>query len=154
MDQEFRSKNINKTRNYFLDEIEQNELMSEKHKKDCTNLNFIEHVLTLVSTIAGCISISPLASSIGIPIGIRSSAVGLKIPAIAAGIKKYTLIIKKTKKKIDKIVLLAKSKLTNIEVLVSKALIDSNIIHEQFVLISNVLKQFDNMKKEIKNLKT
>ena len=31
MTQEFRLKNIDETRNYFLEEIEQNELMSKKH---------------------------------------------------------------------------------------------------------------------------
>ena len=48
-------------------------------------------------------------------------------------------------------VLLAKSKLNNIEVLISKALIDSNISHDEFVLINNVLKEFYDMKEEIKN---
>ena len=33
--QEFRSKNVDKTRNYFLEEIDQNELISNKHKKVC-----------------------------------------------------------------------------------------------------------------------
>ena len=32
--QEFRFKNIEETRNYFIKEIDQNELMSNKHKKD------------------------------------------------------------------------------------------------------------------------
>ena len=59
----------------------------------------------------GCISISAFASLIGISIGITSSAIGLKLLAITAGIKKYKSIIKKKKKKHDKIVLLAKSKL-------------------------------------------
>ena len=40
--QEFRLKNINETRNDFLEEIEQNELMSKKYKKVCTTLNYIE----------------------------------------------------------------------------------------------------------------
>ena len=31
--QEFRLKNIDETRNYFIEEINQNELMSKKHKK-------------------------------------------------------------------------------------------------------------------------
>ena len=31
--QEFRLKNIDKTRNYFVEEIEENEMMSKKHKK-------------------------------------------------------------------------------------------------------------------------
>ena len=39
MSQEFRSKNINETRNYFLEEIKQNELMITKHKKVCITLN-------------------------------------------------------------------------------------------------------------------
>ena len=45
----------------------------------------------------------------------------------------------------------AKSKLNNIEVLISKFLIDSNIIHEEFVWTNNLLKEFDDMKEEIKN---
>ena len=53
-----------------------------------------EHFLTLASTITGCISISVFASLLGIPIGITNSAVGLKICAIAAGIKKYKSVIK------------------------------------------------------------
>ena len=91
---------------------------------------------------------------IGIPIGIKSSAIGLKLCAITAGIKKYKSIIKKKKKKHDKIVLLPKSKLNSIEVLISKALIDSIIRHDGFVLINNVLKEYNKMKEEIKNLKT
>ena len=50
--------------------------------------------------------------------------------------------------------LLAKSKLNSIEVLISKALIDSVISHDEFVLINNVLKEYDKMKEEIKNLNT
>ena len=87
------------------------------------------------------------------PIGITSSAIGLKMCAIAAGMKKYKSVIKKKKKKHDKIVLLTKSRLNNIEVLISKALIDSNISHDEFVLMSNVPKEY-NMKEEIKHLMT
>ena len=72
--------------------------MSAKHKKVFKILNYIEHFLILVSTIAGCISISVFSFSIGIPIGITSSAIGLKIYAITPGIKKYKSIIIKKKK--------------------------------------------------------
>ena len=152
--QEFRLKNIDETRNYFLEEIKQNELMSKKHKKVCTNLNYIVPFLILASTITGCTSISAFASLIGIPRGIMSSAIGLKICAITAGIKRYKSIIKKNKKKHDKIVLLAKSKLNSIKVLISKDLIDSVISHDEIVLINNVRKEYDKMKEEMKNLKT
>ena len=50
--------------------------------------------------------------------------------------------------------LLAKSKLNEIEVLISKALIDLNNSRDEFVLINNVLKEYNKMKGEIKNLKT
>ena len=50
--------------------------------------------------------------------------------------------------------MLAKSKLSSIEVLNSKSLIDSRISHNEFILINYVLKEYDDMKEEIKNLKT
>ena len=39
MNQGFRLKNIDETRNYFLKEIEENEAMSRKHKKSFYNSN-------------------------------------------------------------------------------------------------------------------
>ena len=51
----------------------------------------------------------------------------------------------------DKMVLQAKSKLNSIEVFISKALIDSNIIRDKFVLINKTLKEFYDIKEEIKN---
>ena len=47
--------------------------------------------------------------------------------------------------------MLTKSRLNNKQASISKALIDSNIIHDGFVLISNVLKEFYDMKEDIKN---
>ena len=63
--------------------------MSKKHQKVCTALNYIEHFLILASTITGCISLSVFSSLNGIIIVITSSAIGLRICAIASGIKKY-----------------------------------------------------------------
>ena len=131
--QEFRLKNIDEARSCFLQEIVQNELMSRKHKKVCTTLNYIEHFLILASTVTGCILIFAFAFLLSIPIGIASSAIGLKICAITARIKQYNSIIKKKKKKHGKVVLLAKSKLYSIEVLISKTLMDSVISYDGFV---------------------
>ena len=58
-------------RNYFIKEIDQNELIINKHSKVCVET----------------LSISAFASLLGIPIGITSSEIGLKICAITAGIK-------------------------------------------------------------------
>ena len=110
----------------------------KKYLKKKKVLNYIDHSLIVIFTIAGCVLIFSFASLVRIPIGIASSAVGLKICVITARIKNYKPIIKK-KKKHDKIVLSAKSKINSIEVLISKALTDSNISADEFVLINNVL---------------
>ena len=118
--QDFRLKNTGKTKKYFVEEIEQNELMSKKQN----NLNYIGQFFIFVYAVTTCISISAFASLLGIPIGITSSTIGSKFCAITAGTKRYKSTIKKMKKK-QKKVLLAKIKLSSIEVLISKALIDS-----------------------------
>ena len=87
-------------------------------------------MLILVSPVTGYVSASTFTSLVRVPVGITSSAVGLKICTITAGIQKNKLIIKKKKKKYDKIVLLEKDKLNTIEFLTSKALINSYISHD------------------------
>ena len=79
--------------------------MNKNYKKTCTYLNYVEHWLILVSTVTGCVSISACPSLVAIPLGITSSALGIKICAITAVIKKYKSIIKKKKKKHNKKVL-------------------------------------------------
>ena len=73
--QKVRLKNVDETRNYFLEKIEQVVLMSNKHKKVCTTLNYIEHFLILSTTVTGCISLSDFSSLFRILIGTTSSAI-------------------------------------------------------------------------------
>ena len=87
MNQEFSLKKIEEIRNYLIKEINQNELISKKHKKVCRVFNYIDHLLNVISTITGCVFIFVFASLVGVPIGIASSAIALKICAITAGIK-------------------------------------------------------------------
>ena len=82
-----------------------------------------------------------------------NSALGISVCAITAGIKKCKSIIKK-KKKHDKIVSSGKDKLNTIEVLISKASIDSYISHNEFISVNNVLREYYDMKKDIKNPET
>ena len=70
---EFQLSKINETRNYFLDEIKRNDLMSEKYKKTCKYLNYVEDLLILSSTISGSVSISAFGLLVGIPSGISKS---------------------------------------------------------------------------------
>ena len=59
--QEFRSKNTDKTRNDFIEKIEQNEFMSKKYKKVSKTLNYIYYFLLLSSVVSECVSISAFA---------------------------------------------------------------------------------------------
>ena len=107
--------------------------MSKKLKKICGVSNYIEDSLTAISAITGCVSVSAFASFFGIPIGITSSAIGLKVFVMSVGIKKQ---VDKEKKR-KRIMSQAKFKLNSIGVLISRALIDSNITHDEYVLINN-----------------
>ena len=49
--QECRLKNIDETSNYFTEKISQNKVMSKKYEKVCRVLNYIEHLLILISTV-------------------------------------------------------------------------------------------------------
>ena len=84
-----RLKNENETRNYFVEEIGRNELMSKKHKMISTTQNYIDYLFILACAVTGCISISTFASLLVIPIGITSFAISKPM-------------IKKKKKKNDK----------------------------------------------------
>ena len=101
-------------------------------------------MLIIDSTITDCVSISAFGLLVCVPVSITSSAVGLNICAIIAGVKKYKPIIKKKRKKYDKLVLLGKDKL-------NKSLIDSYVSHEEFVSVSNVLREYNEMKNVMKN---
>ena len=72
---EFRLRKIDETRDYVLDEIKHNNLISEIYKKTCKYLSYVEHLLILSSTVTGCVSISAFASLVCMPVGITSSVV-------------------------------------------------------------------------------
>ena len=79
--QEVKFKNIDETRDYLIEEMKQNELISKKHKKVCIVLNYVEHLVILVSTVTGSISISAFASLVRIPIGTENFAVEMEMLA-------------------------------------------------------------------------
>ena len=74
-------------------------IKNEKNKQTCKCLNYSGNLLIPSSTTTACVSISAFASLVCVPVGITSSAIGIKICAITAGIKKYISIIKT---KVDK----------------------------------------------------
>ena len=78
MNQEFKLKKIDKIRNYFSEEINQNELMSKKNKK------FVEFWIILITRLLQFLQLLdvfqflPFAFLVVSPIGIASSTIELK----------------------------------------------------------------------------
>ena len=82
--------------------------MSKKYNNVRRVLNYFEHFLVFISAVSGCFSISVFASLVGVPVGIASSTVELKICALNVGIKSYKSI--KIINQHDNMVLFAKKK--------------------------------------------
>ena len=64
---------------------------------------------------------------------------------------KHTSQLSRKKGKHDNIVLLAKNNLNAIKVLISQALSDSYISNGEFILLNYVIREYHEMKEEIKN---
>ena len=85
MNQKLKLKKIDEIRNSLSQEINRNGLISKKNKRVFRVLNYIDHLLLIaISTITECVSVSAFTSLVGIPKGITSSAIGLKICVITA----------------------------------------------------------------------
>ena len=68
MNQEFKLKKIDEIRDHLIDEKNENEIMSKKPRNLCRVLNYTEHLLNVISTITGWVSISAFASLVGISV--------------------------------------------------------------------------------------
>ena len=51
--------------------------MSEKYKKACRFLNYLEHFLVFVSAVSGYVSISAFVLLVDVPVVIATSALGI-----------------------------------------------------------------------------
>ena len=103
MNEELRLNKVDEIKSFLIEEKNRNELMSKKHKKVWIRiLNYVDHLLILIYTIIGCFLISAFASLVGIPMGITTSAIGLKTFVITAVIKKYKSINKTKKRNIKR----------------------------------------------------
>ena len=71
---EFILRKIDETRNYLLDEMKYNGLLSEKYKKTFKYLNYVQHLLIIILIVTGRVSDSAFASLVCVPI--TSSAIG------------------------------------------------------------------------------
>ena len=145
---------INKTRDYFNNEIKERKDIIKKLNKYLVSFDYLDKIFITLSASFGTLSIASYASVVGIPAGITGASLTL-VFTIGTGISKSLLkLTKKRKKKHNKIIILAKNKLNTINTLLSSALNDSEISHEEY---SNIITQtniYENIKEYIKELTT
>ena len=148
-EQQFRLNKINETKDYFLAEIRERELISKNISKYIASLDYFDKSLNVLSLLSGSISIASLAALIGAPAGIIGASCGFTFLITSGFVKKFLKTIRNKKKKHNKIVMLARSKLNSIESKISKALMDNEISHEDFETIINEEKNIENWKKAL-----
>ena len=150
----YRPNEINKTKDYFNNEINERKNIIKKYlKKYLVTLDYLDRIFITLSTSFGSLSVASHATVVGVPVGIAGVSLTL-IFTISTGLNKSSLqITKKTKKKHNKIITLAKSKLNTIETLLSSALNDSEISHEELTNIITEQNMYENIKENIREAK-
>ena len=148
----YRLNEINKTKDYFNNEINERKDIIKKLNKYIVSFDYLDKIFIILSASFGTLSIASHATVIGIPVGIAGASLTL-IFTISTGVNKSLLrVTKKRKKKHNKIIALAKSKLNTIDTLLSSALNDSKISHEEFTNIITEKNTYENIKENIKDM--
>ena len=150
IEQQFRLNKINETKDYFLAEIRERELISKNISKYIASLDYFDKSLNVLSILSGSISIASFATVIGAPAGIIGASCGLTFSITSGFIKKFLKTIRNKKKKHNKIVMLARSKLNSIKSKISEPLTNNEISYESFMTILNEEKKYRELKESIR----
>ena len=124
--------------------------MSKRLGKYIAFFEYFNKSLIVSSVTTGSISISSIASVIGVPIGLASASFGLSFSISTEIVKKLLKTTRNKKKKHNKSVMLARSKLNSIENKISEALINNAISHKDFITIINEDKKYWELKESIR----
>ena len=147
----FRLDEISKIENYFIKEINQRKLCSNKLTKYVAVFDYIGQVSIVLNATSGGVSIISFTSIVGAPVGIASASLTLFFSPTTGIVKKLLNTTRKKKKKHDKILMLTKIKLNSIETLVSQALIDIKISLEEFITILKEKDKYEKMKDNLRS---
>ena len=149
----YRLNEINKTRDYFNNEINERKDIIKKLNKYIVSFDYLDKIFITLSASFSTLRIASYATVVGLPVGVAGSSLSL-IFTVSTGINKSLLkVTKKRKKKHNKIIALAKSKLNMIDTLLYSALNDSKISHEEFSNIITEKNTYENVKENIKDIK-
>ena len=87
--QQFKLNKINEIKNYFVGEIKERELMSEKLSKYIASFGYFDKSLIVWPVTTGSISIASFVTVIGAPVGIVSASFSLAFLLFAGTGKNY-----------------------------------------------------------------
>ena len=149
-EQQFRLNKINEIKDYFVADIKERELMSQRLSKCIASSDYFDNSLIILSVATGRISIASFATVIGAPVGVMSASCSFAFSITTGIVKKLLKTTRNKKKKHNKIVMLARSKLNSIESKISEALINNEISHEDFMTILNEEKKYRELKESIR----
>ena len=151
--QQFRLNEINEIENYFIAEIKERELISERHSKYIASFDYFDKSLIVLSATSGGISIASFATVIGTPIGIASASLSFAFSLSTGLVKKLLKATRNKNKKHNKFVMLARSKLNSIESKISEALMNNQISHENFMTVFSEERNYRELKENIRMTK-
>ena len=100
--QQFRLNKSNESKDYFVADIKERELMSKRLNKYIAPFDYFDKSLIVLSGTTGSISIASFATVIGAPVGIASASFSLAF-SISTGIVKKLLKTTRNKKSIKKL---------------------------------------------------
>ena len=107
--QKFMLNRINEIRHYFVAEIKERELISQRLSKYIPSFDYFDKSLTVLSVTTGSISVASFATVIGAPLGIVSANFSLAFSISTGIIKRPLKTTRNKKKKRNRIVILARS---------------------------------------------
>ena len=115
-DQQFRLNKINETKDYFIAEIRERELISRNLSKYIAPFEYFDKSLIASSIATSGISVASFATVIGAPVEIISVSCSLAFSITTVFLKHFLKTTRNKKKKHNDIVMLARSKLNSIKI--------------------------------------
>ena len=141
-------KKINEIKDYFVTQVKEGELMSNRLSKYIASFKYFDKSLIVLSATTSSISIASFATIIGAPASMASASFSLAFSISIAIVKTLLKKTRNKKKKHNKIVMLARRKLNSIKNKISEALINNEISHEDFITIINEEKKLSKTKRK------
>ena len=140
---------ISKIKDYFNEELQYQQFLTNKLSKYLTIFDYFNKILTVILTIFSGTNIFSNVKNKQL-LGLITSVFSLLFSLFFGIIIKLQQETKLKKKKHNKLLYLAKTKLDCIEMLISNSIKDGIISHDEFLEILKEKKEYDSLKNEDK----